>query len=404
MPETSLERLIGAVDPNELVEIAREFIRIPSPSGEEAAVMEFARRLLADHGIAARVLARDPARPNVVGWVGAGGGPIVAFNGHLDTVPVPDPWAWSVGPFSGELVDGKLYGRGASDMKGSCAAMTYALILFKRHCPDLPGQVQLQLVSDEERGGNFGTGFLIEQIQAGALPRPDAVLVGEKSDLKLRIAERGVFQFKVRFTGKATHTAYARAEGVNAVALAARAVVALDRHIDRFHPAVGYPVISVNMFHGGQTPNQVPAEAVITIDRRTVPGETMESVLAEVRETLDRVVAEFGAGSYEILTRAEEGQIPFMPANMTDPNSRLVRTIQAAYRQVTGKEPEFFVNWAGATDGRLYRQAGIDTVVFGPVGFHAHGPDEHVLVDSLVTQLKVYLATAFNLLTKAGPE
>ncbi|MER3396957.1 MAG: hypothetical protein C4315_02165 [Chloroflexota bacterium] len=404
MVATSLEGLIGAVNPDELVEIAREFIRIPSPSGEEAAVMEFARKLLADHGIAVRVLARDPDRPNVIGWVGSGGGPILVFNGHLDTVPVPDPWAWSVGPFSGELVDGKLYGRGASDMKGSCAAMAYALILLGRHCPDLPGQVQLQLVSDEERGGHFGTGFLIEQIQAGVLPRPDAVLVGEKSDLKLRIAERGVFQFKVRFTGKATHTAYARAEGVNAVALAARAVVALDCPINRFHPAVGYPVISVNMFHGGQTPNQVPAEAVITIDRRTVPGETMESVLAEVRQTLDRVVAEFGAGGYEILTQAEEGQIPFMPANLTDPNSRLVQTIRMAYQQVIGKEPEFFVDWAGATDGRLYRQAGIDTVVFGPVGFHAHGPDEHVLVDSLVTQLKVYLATAFNLLTKARPE
>ncbi len=400
---SSLEKLLKFINVDELIEIAQGFIRIPSPSGEESAVMDFARGILTEHSIDVQVLSRDPARPNVVASVGTGNGPVIVFNGHLDTVPVPDPWAWSVGPFSGELIDGRLYGRGASDMKGSCAAMTYALILLRHLYPDLPGLVQLQLVSDEERGGHYGTKFLIEQIEAGRLPRPDAVLVGEKSDLKLRIAERGVFQFKVRFKGKATHTAYARAEGVNAVALAARAVVALDRPIDRFHPAVGYPVISVNMFHGGETPNQVPAEAVITVDRRTVPGETLESVLAEVREVLDRAVAEFGAGSYEIVTGEDERQIPFMPANMTDPNSRLVRAVQDAYRQVTGQEPEFFVDWAGATDGRLYRQAGIDTVVFGPIGFHAHGPDEHVLVDSLVTQVKVYLGTVFNLLTRGGP-
>jgi acetylornithine deacetylase/succinyl-diaminopimelate desuccinylase family protein len=399
----SLEKLFEFINVDELVEIASGLIRIPSPSGEESAVMDFARGILAEHSIDVEVLGRDPVRPNVVASVGTGQGPVIVFNGHLDTVPVPDPWAWSVGPFSGELVDGRLYGRGASDMKGSCAAMMYALILLRHLYPDLPGLVQLQLVADEERGGHFGTKFLIEQIAAGRLPRPDAVLVGEKSDLKLRIAERGVFQFKVRFKGKATHTAYARSEGINAVVLAARAVVALDRPIDRFHPAVGYPVISVNMFHGGETPNQVPAEAVITVDRRTVPGETMESVLAEVREVLDRVVADFGGGSYEILTGEDERQIPFMPANMTDPNSPLVRAMQDAYRKVTGQEPEFFVEWAGATDGRLYRQAGIDTVVFGPVGFHAHGPNEHVLVDSLVTQLKVYLATVVDLVTRGGP-
>lgn len=402
MPGPKLEKLFEFIREDELIEIARGLIRIPSPSGEESAVMDFARGILAEHSIDVEVLSRDPARPNVVASVGTGRGPVIVFNGHLDTVPVPDPWAWSAGPFAGELIDGRLYGRGASDMKGSCAAMTYALILLRHLYPDLPGLVQLQLVSDEERGGHFGTKFLIEQIEAGRLPRPDAVLVGEKSDLKLRVAERGVFQFKVRFKGRATHTAYARAEGINAVALAARAVAALDRPIDRFHPAVGYPVISVNMFHGGETPNQVPAEAVITIDRRTVPGETMESVLAEVREVLDRAVAEFGGGSYEILTGEDERQIPFTPANMTDANSRLVWAVQEAYRQVTGREPEFFVEWAGATDGRLYRQAGIDTVVFGPVGFHAHGPDEHVLVDSLVTQLKVYLATVLNLVTTSG--
>jgi acetylornithine deacetylase/succinyl-diaminopimelate desuccinylase-like protein len=279
-------------------------------------------------------------------------------------------------------------------MKSSVGVMLHVLDVLK-HAP-LRGAVQAHVVSDEETGGKIGTLFLLEEIAAGRLTKPDYCLIGEKSDLKVRNAERGLLALEVTCLGRASHTAAARATGINAIAKAAKAVLALEQDLDKFHPAVGKPVISINTIKAGVAHNVVPGECTFTIDRRVIPGETRESAVAEIVDTLDAIAREDPEFRYQLEIDPLEDHIP---ANITDADSPLVRAIQASVREVTATEPEYFVAWAGATDGRFYRQLGIDTVGYGPGGENAHGANEAVFVDDLVTQAKVYAATISRLLT-----
>ncbi len=392
----SFARWTEAVDRNEIVALASELIAIPSPSGEELDIMEFVAGWCAGQGLDHTIVAKDPRRPNVIVSIGDGqAGPTVVMNGHLDTVPVSDAAAWQSGPFEPVVSpDGsRLYGRGASDMKSSVAVMLYLMGLLKD--APLRGRLQAHIVSDEETSGAFGTLHVLDEIAAGRLPRPDYCLIGEKSDLKVRNAERGIFNFDITFYGRASHTAAARLTGINAIAKAAKGILALERDLERFHPAVGKPVISVNMIQAGIARNVVPGECTIAVDRRLVPGETRETAIADVRAALDAIAAEDPDFRYEII---EDPRNDYIPANITDDASPVVRALQESIRSVTGKEPEYFVAWAGATDGRFYRQAGIDTVGYGPGGENAHGANEAVFIDDLVVQARVYIETIGRLL------
>jgi acetylornithine deacetylase/succinyl-diaminopimelate desuccinylase family protein len=388
--------LVEQVDRQAIIDIASQLIAVPSTSGDEKAIMDFVASWCDARGLQYTIVANDPQRPNVIVSIGdPNSGPTIAMNGHLDTVPVSDPDKWKTGPYEPVVSeDGKrIFGRGASDMKSSVGVMLYLLDFFKNQ--PIKGCLQAHVVSDEETSAKFGSIHVIDEINAGRLPRPDYVFIGEKSDLKVRNAERGILGLEVIFHGRASHTAAARATGINAIAKAAKGVLALEKDLDKFHPAVGKPVISVNTIQAGVAHNVVPGEARITIDRRLIPGETLESVVAEIRAALDEPKATDPDYSYTLVV---DPSGDFIAANITDEDSPFVKAIQDAVRNVTGQEPEYFVAWAGATDGRFYRQAGIDTVGFGPNGENAHGANEAGFIDDLVVEAKVYVETITKLL------
>jgi succinyl-diaminopimelate desuccinylase len=379
----------------EIIEMASELIAIPSPTGTEATIMAFVTDWCDRHGLPYEVFSKNPAQPNVVITIGTDDGPTLAMNGHLDTVPVSDPDAWVSDPFEPRLSeDGKkIFGRGAGDMKSATGLMMLLMRLYKD--APLKGRLQAHIVSDEETGGSQGTVCLMEEIATGRLVKPDYCLIGEKSDLKVRNAERGLFQMEIVFHGRASHTASARVTGINALAKAAKGILALEGDIDRFHPAVGKPVISVNMIEAGVAHNVVPGEAKIHVDRRLIPGETRESVVAEIRAALDAIATEDPDYKYTLI---EDPHGDFIPANITEDDSPLVQAVQQSVREELGVEPQFFVAWAGATDGRFYRQAGVDTVGFGPGGENLHGANEAGYVDDLVAVANVYANTIDRLL------
>ena len=392
----ALNQWTERVQRDAIVEIASSLVAIPSTSGEERAVMQFVVDWCAARGLETTVTAKDPNRPNVIVTIGDGSaGPTIAMNGHLDTVPVSDHDSWRTGPYEPVVsADGvRLFGRGSSDMKSSVGVMLYVLELLND--APLKGRLQAHVVSDEETSGIFGTIHVLDEIAAGRLPRPDYVFIGEKSDLKVRNAERGLLGFDVTFHGRASHTAAARVTGINAIAKAAKGVLALEKDLDKFHPAVGKPVISVNHIAGGIAHNVVPGDCAISVDRRLIPGETRESAMAEVRATFDAIAAEDPDFKYTIV---ENPRGDYIPANITDESSPFTTAIWESVREVTGEEPEYFVAWAGATDGRFYRQAGIDTVGFGPGGENAHGANEAAYIADLVTQARVYVQTITKLL------
>lgn len=385
---------VDRVQRDAVVEIGKQLVSIASVSGDEFEIMQFVKRWLDDRGISYIETANDPQRPNIIATIGRpADGPLIAMNGHLDVVPVSEASSWKTDPFEGVVSDdgSTLFGRGAADMKSSVGVLLAMLDLFKD--APLKGALTAHIVSDEERGATFGTKHVVAEIEAGRLPRPDFSIVGEGSDFKIRIAERGGLGVKVRLQGKASHTAVARVLGKNAIQKAAKAIVALEHHLDNFHPAVGFPVLSVNGIEAGVAHNVVPGEAVIDIDRRTVPGESVESVVADIRAKLDAVAADDPDFIYELEYDPER----YTEANMTSADSPLVVAFQNALRLI-GDEPEFFVEWAGITDARLYRQIGIDTVIMGAAGLNEHGANESILIDDVLKQARIYAATISDLL------
>ena len=385
------------VDADAVIRTARDLIRIPSVTGAELPVMDHVQRWATERGIPFTVVAKDTSRPNVILSLGdPTTGPTLALNGHLDTVPVSDPDAWRTDPYDPVISeDGmRLYGRGSSDMKSSTGVMMSTMALFKD--TPLRGCLQAHVVCDEEKSAKFGTLAVLDAIEAGTLPRPTYCVIGEKSELKIRNAERGLLAVRITFHGRASHTAAARATGVNAIAKAAKGVLALEQDLDAFHPSVGKPVISVNIISGGVAHNVVPGECVIEVDRRLIPGETKGSAVADMRAALDAVAVDDPLFRY---TMDIDPHDVFIDANITEADSPIVAQMQAAAERVTGSVPPYFVQWAGATDGRFYRQRGIDTVGLGPGGENAHGANEAVFVPDLITQAKIYAETIGALLT-----
>ncbi|MCX6648590.1 MAG: ArgE/DapE family deacylase [Candidatus Bathyarchaeota archaeon] len=391
----TLDEALSKISREEIVELSKRLIRVPSVTGEERRVILLARDIIEGLGIETRLLGSEE-RPILTATINPEAKRLVAFNGHLDVVPPASLDAWSHDPYDPQLTGNTLTGRGSCDMKSACAVMIHVAGIIKDQ--GLPLGVALHLVPDEEKGATHGTKMLLDEVKKGNLRRPDYAVIGEKSNLKLRIAERGGWGFKIRFRGRATHTAYARYEGVNAIAKASKGVLALEKPIDKWHPWIGAPVLSVNAVQAGTAGNQVPDECTISIDRRLIPGETPETVAAEVKQALD----EAGKGDpdwrWEIdAPRDVDGKWVYTPANSTSPDTELGKAFKEAVKTALGREPELFVEWAGGTDGAYYREAGIQTIGFGPAGEHMHGPNELVYVDTLVDQARVYLALVHNL-------
>jgi len=290
-------------------------------------------------------------------------------------------------------VDGKLYGRGSSDCKSPCAVILHVMEILKNlkiNC-----SVSAHLVPDEEKGGVYGTGLIASEMKHGRIRRPDYIIVGEKSNLKMRIAERGSFEFSIRFKGQASHSA--RLLHSNAIAKAAKGVLVLQKKIDKYHEWVGYSIRNVTSIHAS-SPSGIPAECVITVRHGLNIDETADTVVSEVTEELDEAGKDDPYWFWELEAKKDDqGNFIYRPPNYTSPNSKLVKAFFHAIPLVMGKKPELFDDYAGCTDGRFYRYAGIQTVGFGAIGGNHHAPNEFVDVNSLVTLAKVYLATILTL-------
>jgi acetylornithine deacetylase len=354
----------------ELAELAARLVAIDSVNpgliagaGGEAEAAAFVADWCAGRGLEVEVV--GAARPSVIAIRrGSGGGRSLLLNGHLDTVGV----AGMDRPHSPRVEDGRLYGRGAYDMKGAVAA----ILLAAAQATGLRGDVIVTAVADEELA-SVGTATVLEHVAA------DAAIVVEPTELQVAVAHRGFLAFEIETTGVAAHGSRPDL-GVDAIANMGHVLVALqdlDRRLQggRRHALVGAGSVHASLIEGGQEYSSYPARCLLTGERRTIPGETREQVERELREVAGDGVLRMGFG-----------RDPFEA-----PNGHPFTTLVSEVAGVT--DPVGVPFW---TDAALIAEAGIPTVLFGPVGAGAHAAEEWVDLASLERVRDVVLRLAIE--------
>lgn len=336
----------------------------PSHPGE-AEIARFVRDWAEARGLATRWLEPVPGRPSVIVRAdGRGGGRTLLLNAHLDTVGVSGMDA----PFEPRLADGRLHGRGSMDMKGGLAACL-AVAAWAAGRDGLAGDVVVTAVADEEHD-SLGTRAALAEVRA------DLAVVTEPTDLAVHVAHRGFALVEVELEGRASHTSQPE-RGVNALRQLGRLLAAMEARDAALrarpaHALLGYGSWQPVLAAGGHELFTTPAHAAVTLERRTLPGENAaRGALAEVEE----VLAALGRDDPSLRARART-TVAREAFDAGDP-APAAEALTAAARAVTGREPVRL----GApywTDAALVAEAGVPTVLFGPVGGGIHQPDEWV--------------------------
>jgi acetylornithine deacetylase/succinyl-diaminopimelate desuccinylase len=375
--------LDAALDPDALLQCARELVRVPSenPPGDERAAAAAVRPHLEALGCQIAEIEPAPGRVSLMATLSSGRpGPTLAVNGHLDVVPAGPLQAWEHPPYDAVVAGGVLHGRGACDMKGAIAAALHAAAALVASDVPWHGRLSFQLAADEETLGPHGTRALLE---AGLLAA-DAAVVAEPTGMRVAIAERGAAWYVLRTIGRAAHGSRP-ADGVSAIRAMAKLVPAvLDLAWERSHPLLGGPSLNVGVIRGGDKVNMVPAWCEIEVDRRTLPGETAEQVTAELRAIVERLAAA------DPDFRAEIRQTAFEVACEVAPGAPIVRAATRALGALDlNTEP---IGMSGATDARiLVEEVGVPAIVLGPGDLSlAHSTAERIPVADLATAARAY--------------
>lgn len=387
--------VLDHISKEEVIELLRELVRTPSvnPPGEEKEISELVFHKLGSIGMEVQTISAEPDRPNVIATLrGSGGGPVLILNTHMDTVPPGAAEDWTFDPFSAELRDGKIYGRGACDNKGSLAAMIAAAEALKKADLTLFGDLVLTAVVDEEMGGEKGTKYLVDE---GLVKGDMAVACGVSNLDTIYVASRGGIQLEIVTRGKTSHAAMPHL-GINAVEKMAKVILAIKklRLKHKPHRLLGSPTIAPGtIIEGGIKVNVIPDKCKSLSDIRTVPGQSFEHVLDQINECLNSLRQSDEELQYElrVLHTTE-------PAEISE-NEQIVQVVKDVTKYVTKKEPKI-AGIPGATDARfLINQAGIPTVVnFGPGTLdQCHVANEHIEVDQVLAAARIYALTALQI-------
>lgn len=371
------------VSEEEVVENCRALVRAPSenPPGDEQEVANVSAKLLGGLGLSSEFVEPLPGRINTVSSWGTETGPTLLFNGHYDVVPAPDPGAWPYPPFAAEVADGKLYGRGATDMKAGIAACLAAVSTLQRAGLQPNGRLLMHFVADEEALGTHGTKFLVAN---GHCEGVTEALVGEPTALHLVPAERGAVWLRIITKGASAHGSTPQL-GTNAIEHMTHVIRAVNGlRFRKLHEMLGAPTLNVGTIRGGSKVNMVPDRCEIEIDRRTIPGETTEEVVAELEAALAE--ARNDVTNLDATIEIDDGAEP----SETPEGTTMVGLIDEARQAFDIETSE--IGYAGATDARfLINQGKIPTVVFGPGDvLLAHTTGEYVRVEQLVQATRAY--------------
>ncbi len=391
------------------VRFLQALVRVPTdtPPGNNAPHAERTAELLAAMGLQAEKYAVPEADVHAHGLQSitnlivrrrfSEGGKTIALNAHGDVVPPGE--GWTHGPYSGAVVDGKLYGRASAVSKSDFASFTFALRAVEALGAALQGSVELHFTYDEEFGGELGPGWLLDH----HLTKPD-LLIAAGFSYQVVTAHNGCLQMEVTLHGLASHAAYPQT-GIDALQAANQLLTALYAYNGVLRKrtskvnGITHPYLNVGRIEGGSNTNVVPGKVVLKVDRRMIPEEDGAEVEAEVRKLIDSTVALSPGVRVEIKRLLMAG-----PLSPLAGNAPLVAAIQKHGLAVFG-EPIPTSGTPLYTDVRLYAAHGVPAVIYGAgprtvLESNAKRADEHVLLTDLRGATKVIARTLFDLLQR----
>jgi succinyl-diaminopimelate desuccinylase len=406
--------LLAAIerDREEIIEFLRGFIRkrSPNPPGDTREAAAYIGNVLQAQGIEYRTIAPKQEFPNLVAtFNGAQSGRHLVLNGHIDVFPV-DPIGWAHDPWGGALVDGKIYGRGACDMKAGTSASIFTYRYLHRIRDKLKGKLTLTCVSDEETFGPWGARYLLEHCPE---VRGDCLLNGEPSGTNtIRFGEKGPLWIALSVNGPGAHGAYthlapsatkiagqliADLEEItkipasppdNIVRALEQASAAVDRAMGEGASAI-VPKVTLNIgaVSGGLKVNMIPSQCRIEADIRLPLGVDKDTVMGKVGQIVAR---------YPNVTLEE---INFSPPSYCDPYGEMVAILQTNAKELAGIEPVPIVS-LGGTDARLWRYHNIPAYVYGPAPAGMGSHDEHVTISDYLHVVRMHVVSAYEYLTR----
>lgn len=403
-------------DRDAFLQLVQDLVRIPSenPPGDTTRIFAYVTDWLAKRGLPHATVAPQPTMPNLVGsFDGGEPGKHLVLNGHIDVFPAGDASRWQDDPFSGAVRDGKVFGRGVTDMKvGTAASMvTYAYLHeIKDH---LKGRLTLTAVSDEETFGPWGARWLIEH-------RPDVlgdcVLNGEPSTPQtIRFGEKGIIWLELTLATKGGHGAYAQVSD-NAIKQAG-AIIAELEELTQIEPEMPAQVemrienarvaldaalgpgatdtlkqvtVNIGVIEGGYKVNMIPGHCRVEVDVRCPVGVPLEVALAR----FDAIVSRHPNASYRVINQSAP--------NWVDPNHPMLTILQNNAVAVRNIKPLPILS-IGGTDCRLWRLKGIPAFIYGPNPYNMGAPDEYATLDDLFGTYHVHVLSAYDyLMSSAG--
>nr|WP_290669071.1 M20/M25/M40 family metallo-hydrolase [Ardenticatena sp.] len=372
----------------------QRLVQTPSLPGEEAAIAALVKAEMERLGYDDVFV--DEAG-NVIGCIrGRGEAPPIMFNTHLDHVDPGDADGWRFPPYGGEIHEEAVWGRGTVDIKGPLAAQVHGVARLKTDSTPPPGDVYVSAVVQEEIGG-LGARHLLTHLQ------PPFIVVGEPSRNELRRGHRGRTEVVLHVRGRSAHASMPAA-GVNPLFAAARFLLALERLPMPTHPDLGTSSAVPTLIRTDQTSrNVIPGELWLTIDWRTTPGESAESICNRLRPLAEEATHAVPGAEAEIIVPTQEvasytGLRMHLPAEnpaFVLPSDHVaLRTAAQVLRSALGAEPPVGV-WQFATDGGHFAQAGLTVIGFGPGDDRlAHTNREHIRIAEIETALHANAALA----------
>jgi putative selenium metabolism hydrolase len=370
----------------DLIDFAQQLVRIRSLSGEEGDVLRFIAQRMRDLGYDEVVF---DAMGNLLGRVGSGPRSVL-FDSHADTVAVTDAETWDVPPFGGEIVDGRLYGRGAVDMKAAIAASVYAAALARRAGLAEGKTVYVSCSVFEEDCDGENLKHLFAELRL----RPDAVVICEPSNNRIALGHKGKAQIAIRTHGVSAHGS-APEKGVNAIYEMAEIIQRVER-TNAALMALGEPrrtLVMSRISSVAASLNAVPSECEVYLDRRTAPGETEGDIHREIEGLIagKNATWEIGTLHRTSWTGLPIRYEPFHAAWQIGLDHELTQACIAAHRAQFGAEPAGYEFWNFGTNAVTPVSMGIPTIGFGP-GDHqqAHMRNEHCPVSEIVDACGFY--------------